>query len=364
MPARAPATPSRHPDAGAGRDPLPRRAAAALRAVARDARWIGWIGGGASLLPTLALGFVLVALLVEALPAVGYNGLHFLVGSGWNLGNTYGGTASTPGGVAHPVGASYGALPLIVGTLATSAIALVVAIPVSIGAALVIVERLPRPVASVVGLFLELLAGIPSVIIGLWGALTFGPFLAHHITPWIARNMPDVPVLSYFKGFTGNGEGLLTSGLVLAVMVIPIIAATARDLIRQVPILPREGAVALGLSDFECARKVTLPWVGAGLIGAVVLGLGRALGETMAVAMVSGVALGAVPGNLYGTMTTIAATIVTQLDGAFTDGTGFAVRTLAEAGLVLLVITLAVNVIARLLVRRVSGTALPVGRGL
>jgi len=235
---------------------------------------------------------------------------------------------------------------------------------VAIGAALVIVERLPRRLASGVGMFLELLAGIPSVVIGLWGAVTFGPFIAHHIAPVIANNMPDVPVLSYFRGTTGNGEGLLVSGLVLAIMVIPIVAATARDLIRQVPILPREGAIALGMSDAQCARKVTLPWVGSGIVGAVVLGLGRALGETMAVAMTCGVALGAVPGNIYTTMTTIAATIVTYLDTAFLDGTGFAVRTLAELALILMIITLLVNVIARMLVRRVSGTALPIGRGL
>ena len=120
----------------------------------------------------------------------------------------------------------------------------------------------------------------------------------------------------------GNGEGFLTSGVVLAVMIFPIIAATARDLIRQVPLLPREGAIALGMSDFECARRVTCPgWV-ADIIGASVLGLGRALGETMAVAMVSGSALGAVPGNIYATMTTIAATIVSYLDSAFLDTTG------------------------------------------
>ena len=176
--------------------------------------------------------------------------------------------------------------------------------------------------------------------------------------------MPDIPVLNYFRGNTGNGEGLLTSGLVLAIMIIPIVAATSRDLIRGVPILPREGAMALGMSDAQTARKVTLPWVGSGIIGAVVLGLGRALGETMAVAMTCGVALGSVPGNLYNTMTTIAATIVTNLDTAFLDGTGFAVRTIAELALVLMVITLAVNVAARWLVRRVSGTALPVGRGV
>jgi phosphate transport system permease protein len=147
-------------------------------------------------------------------------------------------------------------------------------------------------------------------------------------------------------------------------MVIPIVASTSRDLIRQVPILPREGAIALGMSDSQCARKVTLPWVGSGIIGAAVLGLARALGETMAVAMCCGVALGSVTSNIYGTMTTIAATIVTDLDSALLDGTGFAVRTIAELALVLMVITLAVNIGARLLVRRVSGTALPVGRGV
>ena len=127
---------------------------------------------------------------------------------------------------------------------------------------------------------------MPSVIIGLWGALTFGPFIAHHVTPWIAEHTPDVPVLSFFRGDPGNGQGLLTSGLILAIMIIPIVAATTRDLIRGVPILPREGAIALGMSDFECARRVTLPWVGTGIVGASVLGLGRALGETIAVAMV------------------------------------------------------------------------------
>jgi phosphate transport system permease protein len=157
---------------------------------------------------------------------------------------------------------------------------------------------------------------------------------------------------------------MLVSGLVLAVMIIPIIASTTRDLIRQVPPLPREGATALGMSDWERARRVTLPWVSSGIIGAVGLGLGRALGETMAVAMVSGAMLGAMPANIYSTMTTIAATIVSQLDSAMTDSTNFAVKTLAEAGLVLMVITLLTNVAARALVRRASGTALPVGRGV
>ena len=324
---------------------------------------VRWAGGVAAVIPLLALVFVLATLIIEALPAIRLNGLHFFTATEWNPGNLYGNTAVTDG-VAHPLGVYYGALPLIVGTLASSAIALIVAVPVSVGAALTIAERLPRRLASTVGMVLELLAGIPSVIVGLWGAMTFGPVVAHHIAPVIARNAPDVPVLNYFRGDTGNGEGMLVSGLVLAVMIIPIIASTTRDLVRQVPLLPREGATALGMSDWECARRVTLPWVSRGLIGAVVLGLARALGETMAVAMVSGATLGTMPTNIYSTMTTIAATVVSQLDSALTDSTDFAVKTLAEVSLVLMVITLLTNVVARSLVRRVSGTALPVGRGI
>jgi phosphate transport system permease protein len=350
--------------AGEAGSPLPRRVGSALGSAVRRGNVLRWLGGIAAVIPLLALGFILVVLLLEAIPALRLNGLHFFYKSVWDYGTGYNAVIVNTGGVKHLSGTNYGALPDIAGTLATSLIALIFGVPISIGAALFIVERLPRRLANGVGIFLELLAGIPSVIIGLWGALTFGPFIAHHITPWIARNMPDVPVLNYFRGNTGNGEGLLTSGLVLAIMIIPIVAATSRDLIRGVPILPREGAIALGMSDAQTARKVTLPWVSSGIIGAVVLGLGRALGETMAVAMTCGVALGAVPGNLYTTMTTIAATIATTLDTAFLDGTGFAVRTIAELALVLMVITLAVNVAARWLVKRVSGTALPVGRGV
>jgi phosphate transport system permease protein len=350
------------PDGGAGR-PLPRRLGAATRARAKNGDIIGWIGMAGAVIPVLALGFILATLLIKAFPAIRVNGWHFFTGSAFNEGSFYGKPVST-GGVAHPPGASYGVLPEIVGTLETSAIALVIAVPVSVGAALVIVERLYRRFALVVGLFLELLAGIPSVIIGLWGGFTFGPIIAHNVAPFIAKHTPNVPVLNFLRGETGNGQGLLTSSLILAIMIIPIIAATTRDLIRQVPLLPREGAVALGMSEWECARRVTLPWVGKGIVGASVLGLGRALGETIAIAMVCGVNLSSVTTNLYGAMTTIAATIVTQLDGAFQDATGFALSSFAELGLVLMVITLAVNVLARLLVRRVSGTALPVGRGL
>jgi len=356
----AASAPIAEPEGGAGVPP-PRRTAKGTTFLGTNA--IRWVGGAVALLPTLALAFLLAVLIVKAIPAFRYNGLSFFTKSVWDEGGGYNAVITHSGGATHLSGADFGGLAEIVGTLLTSFIALVIAVPVSIGAALVIVERMPRRVASGVGMFLELLAGIPSVVIGLWGALTFGPWIAHHIAQPIANVMPDVPVLDYFRGSAGNGEGLLTSGLVLSVMVIPIIAATSRDLIRQVPLLPREGAVALGMSDAECARRVTLPWVGAGIIGAIVLGLARALGETIAVAMVSGANFSSLATNFYGGMTTIAASIVQNLDSAFGDGSGFSVDTIAELALILMIITLATNVFARFLVRRVSGTALPVGRG-
>jgi phosphate transport system permease protein len=350
------------PDGDVGGSSAPARPGVFTRA-AQSGAMLRWLGRTGAVLPLAALLFIVVALLLEAIPAIKLNGVDFFTTSVWSPGGYSSATVVTDG-VKHLSGSDFGVLAEIVGTLFTTLIAVVIAVPLSVGAALAIVERLPRRLAAGVGMFLELLAGIPSVIIGLWGAVTFGPLIARDITPWIASHAPDVPILRYFRGDVGSGEGLLTSGLVLAIMVIPIVASTSRDLIRQVPILPREGAIALGMSDAQCARKVTLPWVSSGIVGAVVLGVGRALGETMAVAMCCGVNLSSIPSNIYGTMSTIAATIVTQLDSAFTDGTGFTVRTLAELALVLMLITLVVNIAARLLVRRVSGTALPVGRGL
>jgi phosphate transport system permease protein len=313
--------------------------------------------------PLAALVAIVVILFDKAWPAIRYNGLGFFVHDQWLPGQFYGNGVVTKG-VAHPPGASYGAWPLIVGTLASSAIAIVLAIPIAVGTALLVVEKLPRRLSSGVGFCLEVLAGVPSVVYGLWGALTLGPFLARDVSPLIANHVPDVPILSFFRGPTGSGEGLFTGSVILAIMILPIIAATTRDLLRQVPQLTVEGALALGMTDSESVRAVKIPWVRSGVIGASVLGLGRALGETMALAMVSGAVLGANVHNFYQTFGTIAATIVSQLDSSLTDSTGLAVRTLAELGLVLLAITLLANIAARMLVRRVSGTALPVGRGV
>lgn len=319
------------------------------------------VTGSAAVVPLVGLLLMVLVLLLEAWPAIRFNGFGFITSSTWNLGNLYGNPVTTHG-VSHPPGASYGALDLIIGTLEASGIAVLVGFPIAIGGAILVVEKLPRRLSALVGITLETLAGIPSVIFGLWGVLTLGPFLAHHVYPALAH-LPNVPVLNIFRGNVGDGEGLLTAGLVLALMIIPIVAATTRDLLRSVPETTKEGATALGMTDAEGFRVVQLRWVRSGVIAAGVLGLGRALGETIAVAMVSGSVIGTTS-NIYGNMTTIAATIVSQLDSAQGDPTLFAVKSLAEAALVLLLITLIVNVAARLLVRRVSSTAvLPVGAG-
>lgn len=337
--------------------------AAARRARTTRALERALVGGSAvtAFVPLAALVAMLVVLVVQALPAIRYNGWHFLVGSGWNPGSTYS-PAVRSGGILHLAGASYGAWPLILGTLETAGIALLVGFPVAVGAAVFIVEKLPPAIASVVGLFLEILAGIPSVVFGLWGLLTFGPWLAHHLYPALSH-LPNVPVLDVFRGDYGYGEGLLTAGIVLAAMIVPLVAATTRDLLRQVPDATKEGAEALGMTSAEVFRTVQLRWVRTGVIGAAILGLGRALGETIAVALVTGSVLQRAT-NIYGTTTTIAATIVSQLDSAQTDPTGLYVRVLAEAALVLMAITLLVNIVARRIVHRASrGVALPVGVG-
>lgn len=315
-----------------------------------------------AIIPMLVLGGLVVVLVVEALPAVRYNGWGFFTGSVWSGGNPYG-TPTHAGGVYHLPGAAYGAWPLILGTLLSSALALLVGFPIALGAAIILVEKLPRRPAAVIGLFLEILAGIPSAVIGIWGIFTFGPWLAKHIYPTLTH-MPNVPVLNVFRGVpTSDGEGLLTGALVLAAMILPIIAATSRDLLLQVPDTTKEAATALGMTSTEVFWTVQARWIRSGVIGAAVLGLGRALGETIAIALVSG-GVQQIPNDIYAPMTTIAATIVLQLSSAQGDPTGLAVKTLAEAALVLLAITLVVNVIARQIVRRAAkGAALPLGAG-
>ncbi len=313
-----------------------------------------------ALLPTLALTFLAYELFKQAYPSIVFNGWHFFSGNVFSFGSQYS-TASPVihHGYAAPHGAQYGIAPLIFGTLVSSLIALVFAVPISVGGAILLVERLPRRLQDPLGIFLELLAGIPSVIFGLWGVYAFGPFVSKHVYRYIADL--GIPGL---RGNVGSGQGLLTSSLVLAVMIIPIVAATTRELIRSVPELTKEGAVALGLTPSESVRLVTIPFVRTGIVAATFLGWGRALGETIAVLLISGNFLNSYPKSIFAPFSTMAATIAALLDGALNDSTKMGVHALAELGLVLLAVTLITNFAGRLIAGRFGGGALPVGRGI
>lgn len=313
-----------------------------------------------AILPTAALVFLAYELIKTAYPAIVFNGWSFFTTKTFTLGNLYGGAPQMRHGYPAPQGASYGVLPLLVGTLASSGIAVVLAVPAGVGAALVLAEKTPRVLQGPLGIVLDLLAGIPSVIFGLWGIYTFGPLMSRTVYRWIAAL--HIP---FFDGRTGAGEGLLTASLVLAVMIVPIITAITRELIRSVPVINKEGAVAMGLTASETAHTVTLPFIRKGIIAAAILGLARALGETIAVLIISGNALNIYPHSIYDPFSTMASTIAAILDGALTDSTGMAIHSLAEVGLVLMVLTLIANLGGRLITRRLgSGASLPVGRGV
>lgn len=315
----------------------------------------------AAFLPGGLVGFFAVVMILTAIPAIVFSGVNFFTGTTFTLGNLYTVTTITQNGVTAPHGAAYGALTFIIGTLSTSIFALVLAIPVSVGGVLMLTEWVPRRLQSYLSLFLEVLAGIPSVVFGLWGLTVFGPIMAQHVYPALSRVGDVIP---WFKGPIGAGQGLLTASLVLGVMIIPIIASTTRELLRGVPILAKEGAIALGMNRYETVRVVTIPYVRTGILAASLLGWGRALGETIAVLIVSGNALNVLPHSIFSPTSTIASTIAALLDAALTDFTGMGVHALAELGLLLLLISLLTNFAGRLVVRRVSTGALPVGRGV
>lgn len=297
-------------------------------------------------LVAVSLIVIVAFLAVYAWPAVRFNGIGFVTQNSWNLGSLYGHPITVRGQQILP-GAHYGVLFLIVGTLLSTLIALLIAVPVGVGAAMFLAEGVPPFLRSWFSFFVELLAAIPSVVYGLWGYVVVIPFLGHDVFPFMAKYLGFVP---FFGGASGSGYGLLTSGLVLTLMIVPLITATLRDALVSQPSGLREGAVALGATRFEALWTVLLPAVRRVLIGASILATGRALGETMAVLMVSGNALNYLPHNIYTPISTMAAFIVSQLDSALQDPTGMAVRSLAEVALVLCLISVVVNSFARVLI--------------
>lgn len=262
-------------------------------------------------------------------------GLSFLTGRAWD-----------------PIQDEFGALPFIYGTIVSSLLALVLAVPVSLGIAIYLVEQAPRRLSRPLTFLVELLAAIPSVVYGLWGIFVLAPFLREHVGPPLQKWLGWLPL---FQG-TVTGVGLLTGGVILAIMVTPIITAVVRDVLAAVPVSQREAALALGATKWETTR-IVLANGAPGIAGAIILGLGRAIGETMAVTMVIG-NRPQISASLFEPSYTIASVIANE----FTEATGdLYLSALVELGLVLFLVTFVVNGAARLLVwsvtRGTSGVA-------
>lgn len=299
----------------------------------------------AAILP-LSLIAIAIFLVAYSWPAIQFNGIGFFIHNDWNLGSMYANPVKIHGHLVL-AGASYGILFLIVGTLFSSLIAIMLALPLGILSAIFIVEGMRGPLRELASFLVELLAAVPSVVYGMFGYIIMIPFLGHHVYPYLADSLGRV--IPYFGGDSGSGYGLLTAGIVLSFMIVPLISATLRDALDASPAALRESGISMGASRMEVMIHILLPRQKKLLIAATILALGRALGETMAVLMVSGNALNVLPSNIYSTVSTMASFIVSQLDSALQDPTGMAVMSLAEVGLVLMVISIIVNAVARLL---------------
>ena len=234
-------------------------------------RLFGWAAKGAALLTLSLLVAILGSLFVGAWPAIAKYGLGFLTSTTWD-----------------PVTEEFGGLVMIYGTLATSIIALLIAVPVSFGIALFLTELSPAWLKRPLGTAIELLAAVPSIVYGMWGLLVFGPILATFVQKPLQALFGGVPVLGALVSGPPVGIGILSAGIILAIMIIPFIAAVMRDVFEVTPPLLKESAYGLGATTWEVVSTIVLPYTKAGVIGGIMLGLGRALGETMAVTFVIG----------------------------------------------------------------------------
>ena len=276
---------------------------------------------------------IIVSLVIGSLPAIKAFGFKFLSSAEWD-----------------PVTDQFGALVPIVGTLVTAGIALLIAVPVSFGIALFLTELAPRWMRRPLGIAVELLAGIPSIIYGMWGLFVFAPLFGDHVEPWVSDHLGHLTLIGPLFSGPAMGIGVLTAGIILAIMVIPFIASVMRDVFDVVPTLLKESAYGLGATTWEVMWNVVLPYTKLGVVGGIMLGLGRALGETMAVTFVIGNAhdLSAsllMPGN----------SISSALANEFNEAVGeLYTSSLIELGLILFFITFVVLSLARLMLYRLG----------
>jgi phosphate transport system permease protein len=281
----------------------------------------------------LLLGGVIISLVQGSIPAFKAFGFGFLTTETWN-----------------PVTEKFGALAPIYGTLVTSFIAMLIGIPVSLGVAIFITELCPLWLRRPISTAIELLAGIPSIIYGIWGLFVLAPFLQAHVQPLIIEVFAGVPVLSSLFAGPPYGIGILTAGIILSIMVLPYITSVTRDVFETVPAVLKESAYGLGCTTWEVVSKVVLPYTRSGVIGGIMLGLGRALGETMAVTFVIGNAH-KIAASILAPGTTISANIANE----FTEAEGdLYTSSLIAQGLILFGITFIVLAAARLMLLRLE----------
>ena len=315
------------------------RAAAVKHGGFKDAQFrsVTWF---ASIVVLAIFAGVLASLGIGAMPAVKAFGLPFVYTEAWN-----------------PVTETFGALASVYGTLVTSFIAMFVAVPVGIGIAIFLTEICPRPLRRPIGIAIELLAGIPSIIYGIWGLFVFAPEFQRSVQPWLIDVFANVPVLQDFFAGPPYGIGIFTAAMILAIMILPFISAVTRDVFETVPATLKEAAYAMGCTTWEVMWRVVLPFARSGVVGGAMLALGRALGETMAVTFVIGNAHH-IQKSLFAPGTTISATIANE----FTEAVGdLYLSSLIEMGLILFVITFVVLASAQLMLgaleRRAGGVS-------
>jgi phosphate transport system permease protein len=287
----------------------------------------------AAVLVLVILGAVILSLISGSLPALRAFGLSFLIEQRWN-----------------PVTEQFGALAPIYGTVVTSLIATLIAVPVGLLIAMFLTELCPLWLRRPIGIAIELLAGIPSIIYGIWGVFVFAPFLQETLQPFLIAVFGPIPLLSSLFAGPPYGIGMLTAGLILAVMILPFITSISRDVFASVPTVLKEAAYGIGCTTWEVVRHVVLPYSRVGVIGGVMLGLGRALGETMAVTFVIGNAH-RISASILAPGTTISATIANE----FTEAVGdLYTSALIALGLILFFITFIVLALARYMLLRIE----------
>ncbi len=288
----------------------------------------------AALLTLSLLVAIIGSLLVGAMPAIREYGVSFLWRNEWD-----------------PANEVFGGLPMIVGTLATSLIALVIAVPVSFGIALFLTELSPAWLRRPLGVAVELLAAVPSIVYGMWGLLVFSPVLAHYVHQPLKRWVGDVPVLHDIVAGPAAGLGILSAGIILAIMIIPFIASVMRDVFEVTPPMLKESAYALGSTTWEVVFKVVLPYTKTGVVGGIMLGLGRAIGETMAVTFVIGNANKITP-SLFQAASSITSTLANEFGEA--GDASLHQASLLYLALVLFLITFVVLALSKLLLAKLK----------